>query len=110
MACAGGADSFIAPEALRDLQKAQKVKLVYFVPQDREPATNYAAKISVLMTFVADVYRRDLTSKGFASRGFDFEFERGEPRVHLLPLHSHQFSRRLSRPCCIIHGSILPPA
>jgi hypothetical protein len=84
VACAGDSDPFITPEVLRDLQKAHKVKLVYFVPQDREPATNYAAKISVLMTFVADVYRRDLTSKGYASRGLDFEFEEGEPRVHLL--------------------------
>jgi hypothetical protein len=83
-ASAGDADPFIAPEPLRDLGKAHKVKLVYFVPQDREPATHYAAKISVLMTFVADIYRRDLTSKGYASRGFDFEFENGAPRVHLL--------------------------
>ncbi len=82
--CASDVSPFIAPEVLRDLGKAHKVKLVYFVPQDREPATNYAAKISVLMTFVADVYRRDLASKGYASRGLDFEFENGEPRVHLL--------------------------
>jgi hypothetical protein len=75
---------FVSPERLFDLGKAHKVKLVYFVPQDREPATNYAAKISVLMTFVADIYRRDLVSKGYASRGLDFEFENGKPRVRLL--------------------------
>ena len=82
--CASDASPFIAPEVLRDLGKPHKVKLVYFVPQDREPATNYAAKISVLMAFVADVFRRDLVSKGYASRGLDFEFENGVPRVHLL--------------------------
>ncbi len=84
VACAGETDPFIPPEPLRDLQKTHKVKLVYFVPQDRAPVANYAAKISVLMSFVADIYRCDLVSKSYPSRGLDFEFEKGAPHVHLL--------------------------
>lgn len=73
-----------APEPLRDLGKSHKIRLVYFVPSDREPATNYSEKINVLMTFVADLYREDFRAKQQPATGPDFEFRDGRPVVHLL--------------------------
>lgn len=73
-----------APQPLEDLQKPHRVRLVYFVPQDRQPTPNYAAKIKVLMSFVNDLFLRDLTAQGYSTRGLDFEFAEGELVVHLL--------------------------
>ena len=73
-----------APEPLHDLGKSHKIRLVYFVPSDREPATNYSEKISVLMTFVADLYREDFRARQLPATGPDFEFRDGRPIVHLL--------------------------
>lgn len=73
-----------APEALRDLNRAHKIRLVYFVPKDREPTTHHAEKIGVLMTFVADLYREDFRAKQLPATGPDFEFRDGRPLVHLL--------------------------
>ena len=73
-----------APEPLRDLGRSHKLRLVYFVPADREPAAHYAEKISVLMTFVADLYREDFRAKQVTATGPDFEFREGRPIVHLL--------------------------
>jgi len=74
-----------APEPLRDLGRTHKVRLVYFVPADREPARAWRDKITVLATFVADLYRRDLCAHGCATRGLDFEFDdAGRPVVHLV--------------------------
>ena len=84
LTAASADDRFIAPAPLRDLGKAHKIHLVYFVPSDRQPMTNYAEKISVLLAFVSDVYRRDLQSKNYDTRGLDFDFENGQPRVRLL--------------------------
>ena len=78
---AGGA---VRPEALRDLGKPHKVRAVYFVPADRTPTAHWREKITVLMTFVADLYRRDLREKGYKTTGLDFEFDQGRPAIHLL--------------------------
>jgi hypothetical protein len=74
----------VRPEPLKDLGRANKVRLVYFVPTDRRPAADWADKIAVLMTFVNDLYRRDLQSKGYPTGGLDFEFKDSRPLVHLV--------------------------
>jgi len=74
-----------APGPLGDLRRAHKVRLVYFVPTDREPARAWREKIGVVMTFVADVYRRSLHRHGHRTAGLDFEFDSGGGVVvHLL--------------------------
>lgn len=63
----------------------QKVRLAYFVPQDREPIENYEQKIRVVMELVADVYRTALKEKKIDSEGFSLEAdEAGKPIVHLV--------------------------
>lgn len=74
----------VYPEPLKDLGRAFKVRLVYFVPKDRQPIARWREKIAVVMTFVNDLYARDLRSKGYAGAGLDFEFDAGGPAVHLL--------------------------
>lgn len=77
-------EPYVRPEPLRDLHRRHKVRLVYFVPKDRRPTANWSEKIAVVMTFVNDLYTRDLRSKGFATGGLDFEFQGDRPIVHLL--------------------------
>jgi len=75
----------IIPPELKDLKRNYKVRLVYFVPNDREAKSNYREKADVLMRVVADLYRRDLNSKGYETRGLDFEFDDdGRIKVHLI--------------------------
>ena len=72
-----------APEPLRDLGRTHKIRLVYFVPSDRDPTANYADKIRVLMTFVADLYRENFRARQTDATAPDFEFRAGLPVVHL---------------------------
>ena len=72
------------PAPLRELNKKHEVRLVHFVPRDRRPADSFQDKIRVAMTFVADLYRRDLRAKGYETEGLDFEFDDALPVVHLL--------------------------
>jgi len=73
------------PERIRHRPRpVGKVRVTYFVPADREPTANWRAKVTVLMTFVADLYRRDLTGHGYETRGLDFEFDSDGLLVRLL--------------------------
>ena len=75
----------IIPPPLEDLGKAYKVRLVYFVPTDKEVKPNYRQKAEVLMRVVADIYRREMKANGQKTRGLDFEFdEDGKLIVHLV--------------------------
>lgn len=83
----GGSNSasYLIPPKLENLGRDYKVRLIYFVPKDKEVKKNYREKLEVLMRVVADIYRRDLQSKGYQTRGLDFEFEEdGRLKVHLL--------------------------
>ena len=71
-------------QPLKDLGRDYKVLPIYFVPADRQPVANYRKKITVLMTFVADLYRRDLNAKGYKTRGLDFVFKNGQLDVRLV--------------------------
>jgi len=72
-------------EPLEDLGRPNKIRLAYFVPTDRAPTRAWREKITVLVTFVADLYRRDLRRHGYTTRGPDFAFDaEGRPAVHLV--------------------------
>ncbi|MDG2208095.1 MAG: hypothetical protein P8K78_09355, partial [Pirellulales bacterium] len=59
----------IIPPPIKDLGKAYKVRLVYFVPTDKEVKPNYREIAEVLMRVVADVYRREMKANGQRTRG-----------------------------------------
>jgi hypothetical protein len=80
----GAIQVVVRPEPLRDLGRKNKVRLVYFVPKDRRPTDHWAEKITVLATFMNDLYTRDLRAKGYPTSGLDFEFQGDKPRVHLV--------------------------
>ena len=75
----------IIPPPLEDLGRDYKVRLIYFVPTDREVKPGYQKKAEVLMRVVADIYRREMKANGQNTRGLDFEFdEEGRLKVHLV--------------------------
>jgi len=76
---------YIIPPPLEDLGRDYKVRLIYFVPKDKEVKDKYREKIEVLMQVVADIYRRDLKKHGHKTRGLDFEFDDDDQvKVHLI--------------------------
>ncbi|MBN1844270.1 MAG: hypothetical protein JW810_01215 [Sedimentisphaerales bacterium] len=75
---------FLWPLPLRDLGKSHKVRLVYFVPADRQPAAQYRAKIQTVLTFVNDIYCRSLRDQGYVTEGLDFYFSSDGLEVLLL--------------------------
>ena len=83
LAAAAASAEVVRLEPLKDLGRKNKVRLVYFVAKDRQPTANYRDKIAVLMTFVNDLYTRDLRAKGYKTGGLDFEFEGDKPVVRL---------------------------
>ena len=73
------------PRSIRFIPTDWKVRLAYFVPTDRRPLDDYARRIRVVMELVNDIYRADLTAKGYHTDGLRFETDsRGEPVVHLI--------------------------
>ncbi|PTL41288.1 hypothetical protein [Blastopirellula marina] len=62
-----------------------KVRLIYFVPTDREPTAHYREKINTLMHFVNETYKYEFRRRGLPDRGLVFETdEEGVPIVHLV--------------------------
>ena len=79
------ARTVVIPPPLKDLGKDYKVRLVYFVPTDREVKPGYREKCEVLMRVVADIYRREMKTHKHPTKGLDFEFaEDGRLKVHLV--------------------------
>jgi hypothetical protein len=83
---AGGkwVDASRLPERIRNAPDGYQVRIVYFVPTDREPATSHAPKIRLIMSLVAELIHDDLRSKGHRHRLLEFESRDGETVVHLL--------------------------
>lgn len=62
-----------------------KVRLVYFVPTDREPKPGYREKIITLMHFVNETYKYEFRRRGLPDRGLVFQTDdEGTPIVHLV--------------------------
>ena len=78
-----------APETLRDLGKSHKVRLIYFLPADRQPTPNFEKKIAVVMSFVADLYQEDFKAKGYKGGVPDFVFNDGQLQISLLRSTNH---------------------
>ncbi|GAA4429374.1 hypothetical protein [Bremerella cremea] len=73
------------PEFARFSPIDHKVRLVYFVPTDREPTANYREKINTLMSIVNDTYKFEFKRRGLPDRGLEFQLdEDGQPIVHLV--------------------------
>ncbi|XZE51453.1 hypothetical protein SH139x_003104 [Planctomycetaceae bacterium SH139] len=62
-----------------------RVRLIYFVPQDRQPIANYEDKIRCVMAFVNSLYKYEFRRREWDDRGFLFQLDqRNLPIVHLI--------------------------
>jgi len=62
-----------------------RVRVVYFVPRDREPTAHWERKIATLLAFVNEFFRDEFRRRGWPDRGLVFETDAaGGPVVHLL--------------------------
>jgi hypothetical protein len=61
-----------------------RIRLAYFVPNDRKPAANYQQKIRSVMAVVGEVYLADLRSKNYTGEGLRFEMEKDQAKVLLV--------------------------
>lgn len=62
-----------------------RVRLVYFVPTDREPTSNYREKINTLMVYVNALYQEEFRRRRWPDRGLQFQLAAdGAPVVHLV--------------------------
>jgi hypothetical protein len=68
----------------KETKRSYRIRLAYFVPTDRAPTPDHAAKIRVLMHFVSEVYRQDFEARRIKSNGLRFEMKDGQPVVHLI--------------------------
>jgi hypothetical protein len=68
----------------RSTAAEHRIRLAYFVPRDRKATANYQEKIQVVMAIVAELYQRDLSSKGYKTGGLQFESKEGKPLVRLV--------------------------
>lgn len=66
------------PAPLVELGRGHRVRLVYFVPADREPREGQAGRMIMAMTFASDFLRRDLAAQGHATDGLDIARVNGE--------------------------------
>lgn len=73
------------PEYARIAPVDHKVRLIYFVPTDREPKEHFREKINTLMHFVNETFQYEFRRRGLPDRGLQFESdEKGVPIVHLV--------------------------
>ncbi len=61
-----------------------KIRVIYFVPSDREPIPNYEAKIRVVLAYVEELYRSSPSLRRLRMKELPFERDGEEPRVHLV--------------------------
>jgi hypothetical protein len=61
-----------------------RIKLGYFLPNDRKPVANYEQKIRLVMSIVGELYLQDLRAKGHATDGLRFEGSEETPTVKLI--------------------------
>ena len=62
-----------------------RLRLIYFVPTDRQPTQNYEAKIRCVMAFVNSLYKQEFERRGWDARGLQFQLDdQQRPIVHLI--------------------------
>jgi hypothetical protein len=71
------------PETARPFQ-SHEIRVVYFVPADREPVRDYEAKIRVLLHFVEELYRTSPSLRRYRLDELPFERDGDDVRVHLI--------------------------
>jgi hypothetical protein len=61
-----------------------QIRVLYFVPSDREPIANYEAKIRVVLGYVEELYRSSPSLRRLRMKQLPFERDGDEPRIHVV--------------------------
>ncbi|MEO2014070.1 MAG: hypothetical protein ABGZ53_06830 [Fuerstiella sp.] len=61
-----------------------RIRVVYFVPTDRQPLSRYEERIRIQLSLMKEIMTLDLRSKGYATEGPQFETKDGQIVVHLM--------------------------
>jgi len=81
----GGWDTPPAAAKTSDGPADRRIRLIYFVPQDRQPIDQYAAKIRTVMSVVDSVYQAEFRRRRWKDARLEFEMgEDEQPIVHLV--------------------------
>jgi hypothetical protein len=77
---------FCVAAAARPLegQGGHRLRLAYFVPKDRAATDGFEKKIRVVLSIVAELYKQDLTAKGYQPDGPRFDLANGQSVIHLI--------------------------
>ncbi len=114
LACSGNlpaAGAAADPDGAAMMQEAQRIvaayhagqpsatnclRVVYFVPKDGQPLTNYAERLDRVVTDVSDFYRDGFRRFGLKSSGLPLERKNGTLEIHLvrgqLPASEYHYS------------------
>jgi len=120
------ADAMPDPAGAAMLQEAQRMvaayhagqppatnllRVVYFVPKDGQPLTNYAERLARVVGDVSDFYRDAFRRFGLDSAGLPLERKDGKLVIHLvrgqLPAGEYHYSSG-DRTAAEIHAGLLP--
>lgn len=77
-------DGRFAPPEQVPVLSDYRIRVAYFVPQDRQPIANYGQRIRVVMHFVSELYRQSLAGHGSTKAGLPFQMGGGALVVHLI--------------------------
>ena len=73
-------EPYVTPQ---QIDTRSEVKLIYFVPKDREPQPNMGMKLNELIENVQQFYADEMKRHGFDRKTFDFEKdENGKPIIY----------------------------
>lgn len=75
---------WIEPPELSTTESDYRVRVVYFIPTDRQPTSDYAAKIHNIVTLMAEIMTAELRVKGYETDGPQFEMDGDQIAVHVL--------------------------
>ena len=78
------AEGLIAAYHAGQPRAGHTLRVVYFVPKDGEPFTNYEARVDRIVADVSDFYRDGFRRFGIETSGLPLEREQGKLVVHLV--------------------------
>ena len=83
-----------------DVNSNKKVRLVYFVPSDRQPRESQAIALRELVKEAQRFFANEMERHGFGRKTFNFEYDdQGEPIVHEIrgEFDRHYYSQDMGR-------------
>jgi hypothetical protein len=77
-------DRSVLPPTASDEFSDYEIRVIYLLPSDRRPASDYEEKIRVVMAYVGELYRTGIAAHGYETSGLPYEREGDAIRVRLV--------------------------